>query len=192
MKELSFAEAMEIIYSNENLTDHMKNICRILSETGIGVNRKDIDSILLKCDINYKDIKEDLLDIILAYARLIIKDGIISQNESFNLKYLKRLFKIKEGYFFNFRNQEIKEIIQSQLFKLYFDNTIDSKEALYKVGLQELFDLSFDQMATFVNPVADEAIERGAEISDLDTVFPNYKISRSKSKSIWKRIIRRD
>jgi hypothetical protein len=188
MKELNLDEAFKTFSSNETPSDYISEIYRVLSEKGNSVDRKELDNIILKYGLTYTTIKKDLLNIILKYANLILTDGIISQSESFNLKYLKRLFKIEEEDFFILKNSEIKEIIQSQLYKLYFDKTIDNQEALYKAGLQELFDLSYEQMATFVNPVADEALEKGANISDLDTVFPNFN---KKNRLTWNRLARK-
>jgi hypothetical protein len=51
-----------------------------------------------------------------------------------------------------------------------------------------LFDLSYEQMAKFVNPIADEALEKGAEISDLDTVFPNFN---KKNIFMWNKIAKK-
>jgi hypothetical protein len=178
MNELNLSEAMEMISFSNDFSGYMNDICKALCEKGTSVDRKTIDKILFEYNIEYQDIKEELLNIIIDYAIIIVNDGIISQSESFNLKYLKRLFKIKEGDFFKLKQQEIKEIIQQQLYRLYSDNSIDTKEALYKVELQDLFDLSYEQMSLFVNPLVYEALERGANLTDLDTVFPNFHPSK--------------
>lgn len=174
MKELNLIEAMGVISYSNDFSGYMSDICKVLCEKGTSVDRKAIDKILIKYNAKYKDINEELLDIIIYYAMIIVTNGIISQNESFNIKYLKRLFKIKEGDLFKLKNHELKEIIQQQLYKLYIDNSIDDHEALFKVELQELFDLSYEQMSVFVNPLAYDALERGANITNLDTVFPNF------------------
>ena len=189
MNELNLSEAFKIISADRNQPDYITEIYRVLSEKGNAVDRKELDNILLEYNVDYHGIKEDFLNVILDYARLVLKDGIISQAENTNLIYLKRLFKIEEGYFFKYKNSAIKEVIQSQLYKLYFDETIDNKEALFKAELQEFFDLSYEQMATFVNPVAEEALERGADISELDTVFPDFH-SRDKKKLLWRKIVK--
>lgn len=189
MKELNLKEVFKIISTNETQLEYISEINRILSEKGNTVDRKELDNILLKYNICYSSAKENFLDIILAYAVLVLKDGIISQDENLNLKYLKQLFNIKEGYFFRYRNSEIKEVIQSQLYKLYSDTTIDNQEALYKAELQELFDLSYDQMATFVNPIAEEALENGANLSELDTVFPDFN---KNNRFIWNRLAKKN
>jgi hypothetical protein len=178
MKELNLTEAMGMISYSNDFSGYMSDICKDLCEKGTSVDRKTIDNILVKYGVRYKDIKEELLDIIVFYAMIIVTDGIISPNESFNIKYLKRLFKIKEGDLYKLKNNELKEIIQQQLYKLYIDNTIDEHEALFKVELQELFDLSYEQMSVFVNPLAYDALERGANLTDLDTVFPNFHPSK--------------
>ena len=58
-----------------------------------------------------------------------------------------------------------------QLEMMYFDNKIDSKEAEYKVRLQELFNLSYDQFLSFEKDAVKSALEKGAKISELDTYY---------------------
>lgn len=180
MKEFNLIEAMGIITYSNDYSDYLIEICEVLGEKGTAVKRMNIDEILSEYNVKYKDIKEELLGIIVCYTSIIVQNGIISQNEGSTVKYLKRLFKIKEGDFFRLKEDEIRDIIQQQLYKLYLDKSIDKQEALFKAELQELFDLSYDQMLLFVNPLAYDALERGADLSDLDTVFPNFHPANKK------------
>ena len=156
----------------------MKDICQAFLEKGTNVNRGVINKIIENHNLTYPDIRNELLDFIIYYGMIILKDGIISESENINIKYLKKLFKIKEGDFYRLKKYEIKEIIQQQLYKLYIDKSINKQEALFKVELQDLFDLSYDQMSVFVNPLAYDALEKGANIIDLDVVFPNFHPKR--------------
>ena len=89
---------------------------------------------------------------------------------------LKLFLKIKEGDFYSYgKEYVVKKILTQQLQKMYEDGYIDSKQALMKVDLQNLFGLSYDQFLTIVNEVAKESIEMGANIKDLDTFFPSKK-----------------
>ena len=49
------------------------------------------------------------------------------------------------------------------------DNKIDSQEALQKVNLQEIFGLSYDEFLSLNNEAAIEALEKGADLLDIDT-----------------------
>jgi|GEM_PF-3758015 len=52
---------------------------------------------------------------------------------------------------------------------MYEDDFIDKDEALMKTDLQSLFGLSYDQFSDIVNKIAQESLNRGADINNLDT-----------------------
>jgi len=188
MEELSIKETIKIISSQQQLSGFGKDLCAILYDKGNEVDRTTFKELIKKYNLAYKEIKEELMDIILSYARIILQDGVISNEEIFNLKYLKRLFKIPEGDFYNLRYDEIREIVEDQLNKIYVDGTIDKNEAVHKVMLQELFDLNYDQMLELVNPVAQAALRKGAILEELDTYFPDYPSFNEEDSSTIKRI----
>jgi hypothetical protein len=175
MKEMNFIQAMEIISYIDCSSDFIRDILKEFCVKGHAVDRKIIDDILKKYNIEYESAKEEFLDIILSYAMIIVKDSVISASESSDIKYLKDLFKINKGDFFALENQQIKEIIQQQLYKLYVDNSIEKHKALFKSDLQDLFDLSNDQMALFVSPMAYDSLKRGADKTHLKSVFPGFQ-----------------
>lgn len=161
--------------SQENRSVYIKEISAL-----IGKNMLDKFQLeeLLKAHHIYdiRDIKTEILDMLLSYINFILVDDVISENEEKSIILLKRLFKIKEGDFFNFRYKEIETILDKQFQILYSDNQIDKEEALHKVGLQSLFDLGYDQFLQLVDKEVRMAIERGANPEELDTVFiKSYK-----------------
>lgn len=96
----------------------------------------------------------------------------ITKDEIRNISMLKLFYKIKEGEFFELgKKEEVTEVLLQQLRKLYSDNSIDNGEAIMKTELQELFGLGYDDFLEINNIAAKEAVERGADISKLDTVF---------------------
>ena len=56
------------------------------------------------------------------------------------------------------------------------------EEALYKIQLQEIFDLGFDQMNEYAKTEAMVAIHRGADPRDLDIVLTNKEYFNLKNK----------
>ena len=79
-----------------------------------------------------------------------MNDHVITENELKNIQYLKLIFKIQEGDFYKNRYDEIDDILTRQFYKMYRnDDKIDETEALHKVSLQKLFDLSYDQLLEF-------------------------------------------
>jgi hypothetical protein len=64
---------------------------------------------------------------------------------------------------------DIERILNKQFEHMYHNNIIDTEEALQKVELQELFDLSYDQFLQLSQNAVKAAIDRGANPIDLDT-----------------------
>ncbi len=90
-------------------------------------------------------LRDDLLDVIIAYINVILDDDFVTSNEAENVKFLKLFFKIKEGDFYKYKFGQIEKMLDRQFEHMYQDNRINTEEALQKVELQELFDLSYDQ-----------------------------------------------
>ena len=87
----------------------------------------------------------------------------------YKLNFLKRFFKILEVDFYSKKYHQIEEILNKQFEYMYQNNVIDTNEALQKVELQQLFDLSYDQFLELSRKAVKGAIERGANVIDLDT-----------------------
>ena len=110
------------------------------------------------------------------------------------------LFKIAEGDFYKLRYEEVNEILKEQLIRIYRDdNRIDQEESLHKVGLQELFSLSYDQFLQFANKEDILALEKGADSKDIDSVllasffsfseydFAHKTISQEVKELVWEK-----
>jgi hypothetical protein len=67
------------------------------------------------------------------------------------------------------------------LSKIYEDNFVTPEEALLKVDLQELFDLSFDQMNEYSKKEAIASIQKGAAAEDLDVFFTHTEYFKLRS-----------
>lgn len=116
------------------------------------------------------DLKEYTLDIIIDYSLLLLEDDVLTEEEVNNIRLLKIYLGIEDGDFYrNGKQKDVKQILTTQLSKLYADNIIDAKEVLMKGDLQALYGLSFDEFEAIVKEIAKEAIERGAEVKNLDT-----------------------
>lgn len=116
------------------------------------------------------DIKEQSLDVILDYAEQCLEDGILTDAEMNDIRLLKIFFGIQEGDFTkNGKMPRVKKIIIEQMEKLYADDKIDAEEAMLKSDIQGLFGLGYGEYTDIVNQVAKQALQRGADINDLDT-----------------------
>jgi hypothetical protein len=168
------------LLSIENFSDYINQIVELIHTNEF--DRKNLDEILNEHRIKrVEDIKEELLDLILVYINLILNDTLITESEAANVKILKRVFRIKEGDFYNNRYYEVEDVLNRQFERMYSDNQIDTEEALLKVGLQELFDLSYDQFLQLINTQVKAALYRGGELSDLDTVFKLPELTKAKA-----------
>ena len=141
----------ELIYEGQLDPPHVKPI---LQEHGL----EDI-----------QQVKTGILDLILAYISLVLEDNYVTTKEEENVQFLKRFFKVKEGDFWHQKYADVELLLEKQFEHMYQDNRIDTMEALQKVDLQELFDLSYDQFLEVCNKAAKAALARGADPTDLDT-----------------------
>jgi len=173
--DLELHEAFGIILSIESFSDYVNEIAELVYNNSL--EKRSLGEVLTKYKINQiEDINEEILDLLIVYINLILKDHIITEREIQNIKYLKLVFNIQEGDFYTHRYEEIDEILSKQFYRMYRDDDrIDETEALHKVSLQKLFDLSYDQFLEFQEGEIIAALERGAKITELDTV---YKISQ--------------
>jgi hypothetical protein len=174
-EELDISEAFKIILTIGSLSDPSKEIARLIQDNSL--SEHSINEVLKKYHIkSIIGLKEEMLDLVLMYINIILNDNKLTQNEFTNVKRLKAIFKIRERDFYRYRHHEIKEILYKQLTRIYRDdNRIDDQEALYKVELQELFGLGYDQFLEFANTEDSQALERGANVFNLDTFMPNKK-----------------
>lgn len=134
------------------------------------MNSIELEKILYANNSNIEKIRLEAIRMILDYSGVILEDDILTDDEMRIITLLKMFYKIKDGDFYEYGYQhQVEEILTSQLEKMYVDGLIDQQEALTKTNLQSLFGLSYDQFLKIVNKFAKAAVDRGANIKDLDT-----------------------
>lgn len=160
---------------NHNYPNINNIIDNILTHSSVPSNIHGIIQGLLNNEIAFikqtqeKFIKNQLLDLIIQYIFEALEDDYLSKEEIANITQLKQLFRIKEGDFLRFKPLDVNEIIITQINKMFSDEKIDNKEAIQKVELQGLFDLSYDQFLKIYNAEAKKLIENGVDPFVLDT-----------------------
>lgn len=174
--DLDLNKAFEIIVSNQHFNGPTHEIAELIQQNLLDTT--SLKRIMDKHDIKkISDLKEEFLDLILEYINIILNDDLLTQKELYNVNLLKTVFHINEQDFYSYRHTAIKEVLHKQLMNIHRDdNKIDRDESLYKVGLQELFSISYDQFLEFANEEDFIALEKGADIRDLDTVVPRSKL----------------
>ena len=124
--------------------EYIRKIAELVVENEISKDK--IRGILSEFSIrNVKDIKDELLNLLIDYANLILEDNLLTENEKENFYFLKLYFEIKVGDFYKFKYQEIKTILHKEFEKMYSDDLVTQEESEYNVILQDMFDLSYDQ-----------------------------------------------
>ena len=119
---------------------------------------------------NSVEFKKESLDVALQYTKLCLADDALSEDEIRGMSMLKRLLFIEEGDFYKYgKKPEVTAILAAQLLKLYDDGEISYEEAIHKVDLQGLFNLSYEEFEDVVRDIAKAAHERGADYFKLDT-----------------------
>lgn len=115
-----------------------------------------------------QSMKDQVLNYLIAYARFVLQDQVISEAELYDFTALKRIFRIQQGDFMTFKHSEVQALLRQQFFNMYVDKKIDSKEAITSVKLQIMFDLSFDQFEALKQDQVISALMQGADPKDLD------------------------
>ena len=147
----------------------------IVDGTWTSLRHKEILS-EYKIRTNSVAFKEETLDVALQYARICLEDDAISEEEMKAMYMLKRLLGIEEGDFYKYgKKDDVKGIIAAQLYKLYDDGEINYDEALHKVSLQGLFNLSYGEFEDVVHDIAKAVLEHGADYFRLDTYSVPYE-----------------
>ncbi len=171
---ISFLEIEEKL----SLSAYLKEICSsIIDKT---INKKSIDEILNKYGVSHSLVKVDFICLIFEYIRIALEDNILTIIEKENIKFLKLLFHIQHGDFYFHNKTDVEATITYQLARIYADDYITDEEALLKVDLQEIFDLSFDQMNDYAKIEASVSIQKGVDPKNLDIFFPSKEYFKLK------------
>lgn len=181
MNSKKFKLAFEEIQDLVELPEYLKMICStlVLGQS----NTQTIKTILTDYNVHYSIAKVDFLHLIFEYIKFSLNDSVLTEEEREPIIYLKRLFQIQPGDFYTHNKLQLENLINYQLSKIYEDNFVTPEEAMLKVGIQELFDLSFDQMNEYAKKAASASIKNGTDPKDLDLFFTNTEYFKLKSGS---------
>ncbi|MGS2761396.1 hypothetical protein [Sinomicrobium sp. M5D2P9] len=144
----------------------IKEIEKIITDENSKIG--DLQSFTSKAITNNNYAKNQSLDYLISYADFILEDNFISGEELNDFEILKRIFRIKEGDFIRLKGFQVKEILKKQFIRMYSDDYIDKKEAIEKVNLQIMFDLSFDEFETLKEDEIISSLRGGANPKDLN------------------------
>ena len=163
MSSWDYRDIFKAIVTTQGLPVYIHDIAVVLSEKGF--DKRAVSDALAKNGITtVTTIKEDLLDLLLAYLHIILDDHCISENESRDFGLLKILFKVREGEFYEKRYYQVRSVLNSQLDYLSEDEILDPQKATFTINLQDLFDLSYDQFQNLIIDINSISIQNRNEI----------------------------
>ena len=135
---------------------YLDEICHLIIR---GVHsREEVDAIIKSYKINPEVAKIEFLHLVFAYIKIALEDDVLTPEERDEVKILKVYFRIQPGDFYFYNKFDVEETIRYHLAKIYKDDFVTEKEAELKDGLQEIFDLSFDEMNDYAKSEATDAI----------------------------------
>lgn len=175
MNEKNLKNILSYIISSKALDKSINEIASQIESKGTGTTRKECLAILNKNGFKtLQSFKINSLKLIVATAKVSLKDNLISEDEIKSIRFLKLLLDIKEGDFMKDKTiaKEVSIIIKNQVELMFSDDEkIDNDESIQKVNLQEIFGLSYDKFAEITNEAAIAAWDRGSDLINLDTYF---------------------
>ena len=175
-------QTFSFIISSNIIEGASVDIAEIIANKGTSTSRKECLDVLNEYGFkNLKSFKESALKLVLIYIKITLKDNLISNEEINSVRFLKLLLDIKEGEFTNDKKlyNEVANIIKIQTELMYVDDDkIDKNESMQRVHLQEVFGLNYDQFLLLTNDIALDAIERGADWTDLDSYITGEAYSK--------------
>lgn len=179
------AEAFRRYTESRASSPLLVGICELAGRDDL--NRPSLDSLCESLSADLLDAKPELVDVVLYCVRLALADHDLSESELENIRYLKRLFRIKEGDIQELQPEEVAELLTGQMTVILADKNVDPAEQLEKVRLQEAFDLGYDQFLEITRPLVRQIVEamwqnpahgdwKFADFEErlraLDTVYP--------------------
>jgi hypothetical protein len=175
MNREQLVKAIQFIEDNIELPNYVSAILQSAKEKEFHI--KEFGEMLSRYNINESIAKIDFLNITLEYIKIILENNAINEEALENVRFFKLLFRINSSDFYLHKKFEIEQIIKYQLAKFYSDNKISPQEAFLKTEIQELFDLSFDQMNEYAKDEAITLFKRGINPLDLDVLLTHNEYS---------------
>ncbi|MBO9681640.1 MAG: hypothetical protein J7502_03020 [Flavisolibacter sp.] len=176
MNRVQLLRAIQFIDDNIEMPKYVGAILHAVKSKEF--HTKEIDEILFTYNINESFAKIDFLNVLIEYIRIVLENGALNDEALENIRFFKLLFRINPGDFYLHKKFEIEQIIKYQLAKFYDDNKVSPDEAFLKVEIQELFDLSYDQMNEYAKAEALLLLQQGVNPLALDVLLTHNEYCR--------------
>jgi len=165
----------------ETFCTYLQEICDGIA--GEKAGKPGVAKILISYGVHKSVATVDFLNLIFAYIEIALENEKLTDDEKNNIKFLKNLFHIQHGDFYYDNKWDVEKTILGHLSKIYADDFITEEEAELKSAIQEIFDLTYDQMNDYAKIKAALSIKKGADPKDLDIFFTYEEYFKLKSKN---------
>ena len=142
-----------------NLSDPIRSVVELLTSDVFSSDSFD-RLVATEVQPNNLDIRENLLDLILVFARSCVDDHRLSEEEIYELENIAMIFRINKSDFRRLRSDAVNEIIYAQAVWILEDDYVTEKEEILQNDLQRLFGFSYDQYVSLLRPFAKQQIKR--------------------------------
>jgi hypothetical protein len=142
-----------------NLSDPIRSVVELLTSEVFSSDSFD-RLVATEVQPNNLDIRENLLDLILVFARWCVDDHRLSGEEIYELENIAMIFRINKSDFRRLRSDAVNEIIYAQAVWILEDDYVTEKEEILQNDLQRLFGFSYDQYVSLLRPFAKQQIKR--------------------------------
>jgi len=142
-----------------NLSDPIRSVVELLTSDVFSSDSFD-RLVATEVQPNNLDIRENLLDLILVFARSCVDDHRLSEEEIYELENISMIFRINKSDFRRLRSDAVNEIIYAQAVWILEDDYVTEKEEILQNDLQRLFGFSYDQYVSLLRPFAKQQIKR--------------------------------
>ena len=153
--------AFKRINADLPLLPYLQVICDEIA--GGLMDKRKLAQILQRYEVHRSVATVDFLHLIFAYIKIALEDEVLTEEEKDNIRFLKNLFHIQPGDFYYHNKLDVEKTIMDQLSKIYADDFITEEEAGLKSAIQEVFDLTYDQMNDYAKIKAAVSIKKGAD-----------------------------
>lgn len=108
--------------------------------------REEVARLMTDVGLNGRDVQKDAaVAVALECIRQAIADRTLTDTELGVIRAVKRMCGVEEGDILRLREEEVADLLREAMELILADTFVSSREASYKVALQEAFDLSYDE-----------------------------------------------
>lgn len=156
---LSRTEAFRQYLESNEISEPVRSVVKLLASDEFSASTFD-EIVITEIQPRNLDIQQNLLDLVLVFARRCVDDHRLSEEEISELKKISTIFRISKGDFRRLRRDAVNLIVYAQTVWILEDNYVTEEEEIRQNDLQRLFGFSYDQYVSLLRALAKQHIKR--------------------------------